>query len=979
MFEPGKQPRVFACPPGADFPRLLVDGLVARMTGQPPEAMARVQVFVNTRRMQRRMINLFDTKPALFLPNIRLITDLAREFDGANTPVVASALRRRLELSQLISGLLDSQPDLAPRAALFDLADSLALLLAEMHDEGVSPDAIRNLDVTDKSGHWQRSQMFLNIVNRFFDENSGELPDETACLRDVTCKLTHNWQQNPPESPVIVAGSTGSRGTTAMLMQAIANLPQGALVLPGYDFDLPPDVWSRLNDALSGEDHPQYRFGRLLSNLNLVPDRVELWRKEKLPTVPERNRLVSLALRPAPVTNQWMTEGPAFENVARATQDMTLIEAASPRAEAVTISLVMRHAAQTGKTVALVTPDRMLTRQVTASLERWGIEPDVSAGKPLSLSTPGRLLLHIADLLGQKLTAEALLVLLKHPLVNSDKADRGRHLLWTRQLELSLRRNGPPFPTPADLTAWANRSDQSDEKQAWANWVARSVCGLSAGSGQSVQDHLAAHLATAFALIDGPSGVSSGMLWEKEAGQEAQKIIAELTLEAQHGGHLSASDYASLFRATLSRGEVREPIKPHPNIMIWGTLEARVQGADLVILGGLNEGVWPESPSPDPWLNRQMRIDAGLLIPERRIGLSAHDFQQAVGAKQVVLSRALRDAESETVPSRWVNRLTNLLNGMSDEGRKALEDVRARGDSWLDLAVALEMPSAEQPAETRPSPQPPVEARPRSLSVTAISRLIRDPYAIYAQNVLRLKKLDSLRHLPDAPLRGIILHNIMERFIRETGAKGTRSQLLAITDEVLATQAPWPASRILWRAKLERVVDQFLKDEHFRQSLATPVVLEELGSLHFRNIDFTLTAKADRIDRADDGSLFVYDYKTGTPPSPKQLKHFDKQLLLEAVMAQEGAFDGQDPGIVTEVAHIGLGAKPKFVPEILEPGETERVRFELLELIGEYMRRSRGYTSRRAMANWRFDGDYDHLARFGEWDETETPDGQEVG
>lgn len=979
MFDPQDHARVFACPPGADFPDLLVDGIIARMATHRPEAMARVHVLVNTRRMQRRILELFDSKPATFLPKIQLITDLAHDSRAVNAQPVDSPLRRRLELSQLISGLLDAQPDLAPRAALFDLADSLALLLAEMHDEGVSPDAIRKLDVTDKSGHWQRSQMFLNIVDRFFGENSGERPDETARLRNVASKLVAGWQDNPPESPIIIAGSTGSRGTTAMLMQAVAMLPQGALVLPGFDFDLPSDVWAKLKDPLSGEDHPQFRFARLLSKLGLSADDVGLWRAECALTARERNRLVSLALRPAPVTSQWMAEGPLFKNVVGATKDMALIEAPSSRAEAVAISLVMRKSAEAGKSVALVTPDRMLTRQVTASLERWGIEPDVSVGKPLSLSAPGRLLLHVADQLGRQLTAEALLVILKHPMVNSAKPDRGQHLLWARELELSLRRYGPPFPTPADLNIWAEKGGKDVEKQRWISWINALICKPDATRDQDVQDHLQAHISTTIGLVDGHSGIPSGRLWEKESGQEAQKIVDELQREAPFGGQMSATDYASLFRATLARGEVREPIRPHPNIMIWGTLEARVQGADLVILGGLNEGVWPEMPTPDPWLNRQMRIDAGLLVPERRVGLSAHDFQQAIAASQVVLSRSLRDAESETVPSRWINRLTNLLAGMSDEGQQALIGIRARGKRWLDYANALETPDAGLPPAKRPSPRPPVAARPRSLSVTAISRLIRDPYAIYAANVLRLRKMDSLRRLPDAPLRGIILHRVMEEFIKKSGATVSKSQLLEIADSVLAKDAPWPASRIIWRAKLERVADQFLKDEHVRQSRATPVILETKGAQYFPDLDFTLIGTVDRIDRADDGSLIVYDYKTGTLPTAKQLLHFDKQLLLEAIMAEAGAFDGLDPGIVTAVAHIGLGPKPKFVPFALEPGKTDLIRSEFLNLIGEYMDRSRGYTSRRAMAKWRFDGDYDHLARFGEWDETQDPCGEEVG
>jgi ATP-dependent helicase/nuclease subunit B len=981
MFEPSEKPRVFACPPGADFPRALIRGLQARWAGASPESSARTVIFVNTRRMQRRIWRLFDDGPALLLPRIRLITDLAHDPVNADLPGAVSSLRRRLELSQLVARLLEKEPDLAPRSAIFDLSDSLALLLAEMHDEGVDPQDIQALDVSDRSGHWQRSLKFLDIVSGYFSPDEQTAPDANARQRRVIERLTATWASAPPTHPVIVAGSTGSRGSTAMFMQAVARLPQGAVVLPGFDFDQPAAVWDSLDDALTGEDHPQYRFRRIMVGAGLDPSDVPPWDATPAPN-PARSRLISLALRPAPVTNQWMTEGPALGGEHAAMRDVALIEAPSERVEAVAIALALRKAAENGRTAALVTPDRQLTRRVRAALDIWRIEPDVSVGEPLDQSAPGRLFRHVAEMFGQVLTSETLLAVLKHPLVNSGGGNRGPHLLWTRSLEMRIRRYGPPFPTRSDLMGWANTGTADAARLAWATWVADTLCDLGDVATRHLRDHLEHHNRVVCALASGPQGSGDGALWQGAAGQEAEKTLAELTREADHGGPLPPGDYAALFRAILKRGEVRDPVRPHPNIMIWGTLEARVQGADLVILGGLNDGIWPDLPSPDPWLNRQMRHRAGLLVPERRIGLSAHDFQQAIAARQVILTRSVRDAEAQTVPSRWLGRLTNLMQGMSDDGRDALAQMRLRGDGWLALVDALEAREPVAPV-ARPSPRPPLKARPKALSVTAITRLIRDPFAIYAQYVLRLRPLDPLRQEPDAPLRGTVLHKALEQFIRQADVTQDRAalhrQLMDITDRVLSREAPWPAARVLWRAKLARVADIFLSDEVGRQAVASPVALELLGAHSFSDLDFTLTAKADRIDRTPTGSYRIYDYKTGSPPTKDQLRHFDKQLLLEAVLAEAGAFDALAPGNVDAVAHIGLGATPKYDPVTLEPGETQQVRAELLQLISHYQHLERGYTSRRAMAKMRFAGDYDHLARFGEWDETQSPVPCEVG
>jgi len=984
MFEPTDHPHVFALPPGADFPAALVTGLLQRMAGSPPEVLARVEVLVNTSRMRRRIQALFQQEQAVLLPRLRLVTDLSAQMPIGGLAPAVSPLRRRLELAQLIAGLVTRDRTLAPRAAVFDLADSLAQLMDEMQGEGISPETLANLDVTDLSGHWGRSLSFIRLIQPFFDAEAA--PDAEARQRRTVDHLIARWQVEPPEHPIIVAGSTGSRGATALLMAAVARLPQGAVVLPGFDFDMPASVWQRLDDPLSSEDHPQFRFARLMQMLNLTPDDVQRWAG----TDPQkaRNRLVSLALRPAPVTDQWMIEGPALGDLPGATQGITLIEASSPRHEALAIALRLRQAAEDGQTAALITPDRVLTRMVTAALDRWALIPDDSAGRPLHLSAPGRFLRHVATLFGERLTAEPLLTLLKHPLCNTCSAERGPHLRETHEFELWLRRKGPPFLTPDTIIHWASGRN-GDDSAAWASWLAGLLAGIETIGARPLPVHVAHHIDLAERLSSGPGG-TSGALWLKEAGIEALKQVNALRAEAEFGGVMGPRDYQSLFLNIIT-GEVREPVRAHPGIMIWGTLEARVQGADLVILGGLNEGVWPERPAPDPWLNRKMRLAAGLLLPERRVGLSAHDFQQAIAAPQVVLSRAARDAEAETVVSRWVNRLTNLLGGLpGNGGPQALAAMRKRGRHWLDMADTLEADFETVAPETRPSPRPPVAVRPKQLSVTQIKTLIRDPYAIYARHVLRLRPLDRLRQTPDAPLRGTVLHGIFERFIRECpdpAAPDARAHLIDIADESLANDVPWPTARRVWTAKLHRVIDWFLTGEVARRTSAQPVLsmLEGTGALVLGDIGFTLIGKADRFDLRDDGTLVIYDYKTGAPPSPAEMKHFDKQLLLEAAMAEAGAFTGLDPAGVAEVAYIGLGTNPVFKPlalrdhsakEVLDPGET---LLGLRRLLAAYAKRDLGYTSRRAMQKMTYGSDYDHLARFGEWDDSAPPVAKDVG
>lgn len=965
---------VFALPPGVDFPDALIRGVLDRF-GDDPLALAEVELFVNTQRMRRRLTALLDAGPARLLPRIRLITEL-----GAQTPVPdldppVNPLRRRLELASLIRGLIAADPTLAPRSAAFALADSLLALMDEMRGEGLSLSALQALDLPDVAGHWQRSLAFIAVVQRYFETDSA--PDTEQRQRRAVEHIAAQWRHNPPSHPVIVAGSTGSRGATAMFMEAVACLPRGAVVLPGFDTTMGAAEWARLADAPLGEDHPQYRFARFLTRIGLEPDQVRPWQSDN-PRA-QRNQILSLALRPAPVTHQWMTEGPALPDPRTALAAVDLVEAPTVRSEALTIAWRMRAAVDAGQRAALISPDRDLTRRVAAALDRWGILPDDSAGRPLALTPPGRFLRQVAAMARPNLPLDALIAVLKHPLCASGQ-DRGTHLRHTRDLELWLRDNAVAYPDDASLDGW---SKDTPERRAYAVWLKTALVLATPLGEAELCDHINAikHRVTHLARGLDPDG--AGALWDKAAGEAAQLAMETLEEQADASSPLTDTDVITLVHDVLARGEVREPLLAHPGVMIWGTLEARVQGADLVILGGLNEGSWPTPPSPDPWLNRAMRAEVGLLLPERQIGLSAHDFQQAFAASYVVMTRALRGAESETVPARWLARLTGLLAGLEKTGgAEALADMRARGDGWCAAAMAFDSTVITSPQATRPAPQPPVAHRPRRLSVTQVQRLIRDPYAIYARNILRLKPLNPLRPTPDYLLRGTVIHKVLERFLTEGGLDAgidRRQALMVAAADVLESEVPWPVERRLWLARIARFSDWLLRVEAGRPARSQPPLVEKSGVMVLTTPPFSLSAKADRIDVLEDGQLEVLDYKTGSPPSKAVIEHFDKQLLLEAIMAARGDFEDVPAGRISAAHYVGLGATPKIESLVPSPDDLADGLAGFIHLISAFNDRNRGYAARRAVARVVFGGDYDHLARFGEWADSDAPVAEEVG
>lgn len=966
MFSPQDTPRVFALPLGVDFAGQFVVGLHARMAGQPPEAWARVQVYVNTRRSARRLEELLSVGGAMILPDIRVITALASDRMVPLSRAIPP-LRRRLVIARLVAAYLDKEPNVAPESAVFDLADSLGDLLDSFSGEGLATDALAQIDVEDHSEHWARSLRFLEILSDYWNAGRDGLMDGEERQRAAAEFYAREWEKTPPDFPVIVAGSTGSRGATAVFMEAVANLPQGAVVLPGYDYDMPASAWEA-----AGIDHPQYGFKRLRERIGFGA--LPVWQKCARQAA-ERNRLVSLALRPAPVTDQWLSEGPALaEGLPDACAKMTLIEASSSREEAEAIAVRLRQAAEVGQSAALVSPDRMLTRRVTSVLSRWGIVPDDSAGQPLPLTPPGIFLRRVIGVAGKTVTPGDLLAILKHPLCGGTEG-RGRHLAMTRRLELDVLRGGPPL---VDWDALAIKvAEFGDEFPEWIAWLRDLFLPLESVGSRSLDAWLRLHRTVGMGLSGGTAS-EAPPLAEKNAGRAVLAAFDALALEADAAGALSLVEYRALFQSVLMQTEVHEDaFLPHPNIAILGTLEARVQSADLVVLGGLNEGIWPKIPEPDPWLSRNMRTQIGLPLPERQIGLSAHDFQQAIAAPEVVLTRSIRDGEAQTMASRWVIRLVNLMDGL-DSGAEVLAGMRGRGAQLLALATAMNRPDVTEMPAVRPAPSPPIDARPKTLSVTRIEALIRDPYAIYADKVLRLRKLDPIGREPDALERGTALHKVMEAFLAATMdglPEDAEAKFIDVARRELAV-VPWPSTQQFWVSRLEKIAPWFIATERARRRRGTPHMLEVAGRREAGG--FTLTATADRIDLTGGGAA-IYDYKSGSLPSIKQVKTFAVQLPLEGAIAQAGGFEGIDPVEEVYLQLIGLGSGGKELALDKTPEEIDAYWTNLLGLIAAYGSRALGYSARSRTELISFDGDYDHLSRYGEWQDGDPFDVEEVG
>jgi ATP-dependent helicase/nuclease subunit B len=1035
---PAPKPNVFTIPASAPFLRTLFDALrVGKLVrgfpaNQDPLELSRATLYLPTRRACRlaREVFLDHLKvDAAILPRIVALGDLDEDeiaFAEAATGELAEAalalpkaiepLERRLLLAELILKWANSpevrgaqgSPLIAntPQAAL-GLADDLARLMDDMTTRQVDWKKLDGLVPTDLDEYWQKSLRFLIIAREFWPARLKELGAIEAAERRDRLIAAEGKRLTGSTAPVIAAGSTGSMPATAQLLATIAKLPHGAVVLPGLDTDLDDASWAliagnaddKTYDGAPAAGHAQFAMQALLERMGVTRKDVN---QLSPPAQHGREMLVSEALRPAATTERWHAHAKkkdfdAATNTALAS--LAMIEAANAEEEALAIAVALREAVETkDKTAALVTPDRALARRVLAALARWKVDVDDSGGDSLADTPAGVFARLAAEAAIGGLEPVTLLALLKHPLLRLGQP-AGGHAIAIATLERALLRG--PRPRPGSdalaqaLSTFRNNRDQlhrsdprwliaDDEFDVAAELIARLGAALAPLETIKPGDHPLAYLATWHR--DVVAALNPELNNNALAGIDTTARAFDELITSPSAASLAVSkaDYPELFHVTIAERVVRRPEIPDVRVRIFGPLEARLQNIDRVVLGGLNEATWPPETRSDPWLSRPMRRDLGLDPPERRIGLSAHDFAQALGAKEVILSRPAKLSGAPTVTSRFVQRIAALA------GEERWKTVLARGNAYLDLARALDHP-AQVKAAARPAPKPPLAARPARLSVTAIEDWLRDPYTIYARYILRLLPLDPVDTAPGARDRGTVIHGAIGDFTGKFAAglpANPLDELRKLGEQRFAPLADYEEARAFWWPRFLRIAEWFAAWDRERRATIKTLHAEIKGELKFPigKREFTLSAIADRIEQRTDGSYAIIDYKTGAARTEKQVRTgLAPQLTLEAAILRGGGFKGLAPGSVAEINYVTLkGGEPAGKPNEIDfkdgtpDTQADHALARLKELAAKFENTAEPYKSMVHPMWTNHYGDYDHLARVKEWslsgsgDESET-------
>jgi ATP-dependent helicase/nuclease subunit B len=979
LFE-GGSPRVLVAPPSVAFLDLLAERMAADLTDpDDPLALADAIALLPNRRACRALVDAFAarTPGASILPAIKPLGDLDDDpdmwgpaaLDLAIAPAI-DPLRRRLHLAALVRRRDEAQGGASDPVRAIAAADELAKLLdAAAASDGVDWSRLNDLVAkSELAEHWRRSVDFLQIVARFWPlhlEEAGR-SDPGARRNAQLDALAEVWRTAPPRGPVIIAGSTGSLPAVRRLMAVVAGLPRGLVVLPGLDADLDDEAWDSL-----GPQHPQFGLRTTLSSLRLA--RADLaWLAGSAESAEQTARRVLLreALAPADATADWLArlERAGGKDLAvEALRGLSCIAAATEDEEATLIAIALRAALETpGKTAALVTPDAGLARRVAAKLARWDILAPPSAGLALRETELGALLFLLAELGLDEASPRSLAALACNGRVGLDLEPARR--TSARAEIVTLLRGPRRAQTLAEL---ADRA-QSDDARTALGAIADALAPVQAALSGENTDLAALAQALAFAAeraAEAPGEAGADRVWAGGEGAAAMKALRALAAEGDALEAIACADAPRAVQALLG-GNATAPDDPeHPRLAIWGPLEARLQRRDLVILAGLNEGVWPAPPPEDPFLSRGMRTSLGIASPDVRIGLAAHDFAQFACAPEVLLTRAKRVGGSPTVASRWLWRLETLVAGA---GAKSL---LSPDTDWLALARMLDAPEVRAPAPP-PKPRPPAHARPSSLRVTRVETLIRDPYAIYAEFVLGLRVRDSVGAEPGARERGIAIHAALEWFAAEVDplAPGGAARLMARIDADLAGAGFSPEARMIDAARLEPAAHSFVAWAGAVARDGGVAYTEETGVLDLGD-GMKLRCRADRIECDASGRATIVDFKTGTPPSDKQVRTgLAPQLPLEAATLAAGGFARAPRRRAARLVYWRFGGSdpgPSVVGGDDPAGLTDETHREAQALMRRYRQESQPFLSKPRAKFLLEHGDYDALARRGEWADAE--------
>lgn len=870
------------------------------MCHDQPLKMSQALVLLPSRRAKRQFIEelyLLSSNKTFILPQVSTLRDWVTQADhlASSLPPPVSLFERELHFIQLL------KPHVPEEIHVAHFAESLASLYDEFILAEASFERIKNLIPDAFAVHWQENLKYLKIIKDqwpYFLTKIGRSDPSVYFIEKLNARV-EEWQQNPPQFPIIVAGLEVDIPGVRRLIETIRHLPQGKIYQE--------DVWQQAEEKT------------ILSLVEASP----LSFQEGI-------------LQEVPVT-----------------QKLSLGEFDSLEEEARGIALLMRERLEDpNKIIALVTPLRALAQRVIFELSRWNLQVDDSYGKNLGELPLGLFLRLSLKCILKDFESISFLSLLKHPFTSPS------YKKYAGKLEIQHLR-GKIFT--GNFLQLLREVPRGTELFRFLISLQEGATSLEQGLRQKMfllKDLIEAHLQFVEMLSENTLEQQRGYIEFKEQLKGLEGALKNLKIKG--------SDYPLVLEKLLNQITLRPLYGSHPRLHIWGPLEAQLQAVDCIIIGGMNEKNWPGSYKQSAWLNESMRNRLGLQTRAEWYALKKRLWNNLLKAPEVILTRSLREEGQLESASRWWMELTATLKTKKKYEGHVLNPAYQQWGQYLDHPL-------EKSLISRPAPCPPLAARPRTLSVTQIETWIRDPYSIYAREILKLKPLAPLEPALGAALFGVMIHQVLEIFFKQgydVQDPQAYNLLHEIGKNIFGESLNHPVVSSFWWTRFSRLISWFLEVEQPLASIKRVVEVRGEILLEGSHLPFKLKATADRIDFNREGAACIIDYKTGRLPTRKDIEQgIMPQLPLEAAILQRGGFSQIDPcsEIAMRYMHLSGGKPAGIILDISEAHLIEKSLETLQKLIVDYDDPKQPYLSCPKPEIAPTFSPYHHLSRIQEW------------
>ncbi len=847
---------VFNIPANYHFFRSLFDWAEKKFGAE----ISQVKFFLPNRRSCREFREVFlQKKTNTILPQIKAISDISYEdfFDFLPNLEAKENIDELLKiktlsgsdylffLSQEIQKLSIFGQDLDFEQA-FKIAINLQSLFDDIEREEID---LKKLEEIDDSNLSQHRLLTLDFLKNFHVQIKNSLLKKDVFFASssqnfIIQKFVSLLEKQGSKTPIVIAGSTGSVSFSSKLIRAISQ--KNFVVLHGAS-----------DEDFAAENHPQFFLNRLIKFLKIEKKAIGQIAEEKFSLSPQsRQKLISLMVLPSAETLKWQ-EVSKYLDVENTSQDLAknfhLIEAKNEIEEAKIIKLILLEALQNKKTSALITNNDKLAKLVKLELEQSFLPFNDTRNLSIFNSHLVNFLLLILELIESDFNSHSLLAILKNPLC---AYSQDKKLLADFEIKI-LRQDR------------ANSGLEGINKKLENDKILKEFFGnFCADFSEFSTFTLASQTSALVKIAQNLSKKTWQQLLEPEPAQIELFEFFE-KLKTQKEITLNSKNLLSSFKTLLSQLSYFEKSDASAPIQILSTIEARLLNYDLVIIASLNEGDFPQVEAEN-WLGKKIKKDLGIDRVLKKSGQSAYDFCNYLSNRSVVLTRCKSSNGGVLIESPFLLKFKTICQKIGVSLNS--------GEKYFALLAKTNEVQSRQIKVANPKPK--IEFRPKKISITDISKLLSDPYDIYAKKILQLKELEKIDFEPSYAEFGSFIHKALEEFVKNP----KEENFLEKAQEIFEEYFLFSESKLIWWPKFENIFAEFVKENQRFLNLENRVEIP--ADVFVAGI--TIRGKIDRVIVNDEGGLEIFDYKTGQVPGKKDVMlGINPQLTLAALMLLE--------------------------------------------------------------------------------------------